>query len=186
MYWEISTSNLGFFLLFFIHLHMLLLSILTLFFNSILYPFGFNKSSDFSKKHKKAGISMFIQLWLMILLPYLLYYGNFLVVLGETVNFAVEGDEHIPAVALKIFLRDLQEPLLTFDLYQPILRLHSKQKLFPSTVWEEKLFFGLYSFFLPGFVLLHVTVDSKLDMSNYEKITRSTPRWYWISLLFFW
>lgn len=112
---------------------------------------------------------MFIQLWLMILLPYLLYYGNFLVVLGETVNFAVEGDEHIPAVALKIFLRDLQEPLLTFDLYQPILRLHSKQKLFPSTVWEEKLFFGLYSFFLPGFVLLHVTVDSKLDMSNYEK-----------------
>lgn len=129
---------------------------------------------------------MFIQLWLTILLPYLLYYGNFLVVLGETVNFAVEGDEHIPAVALKIFLRDLQEPLLTFDLYQPILRLHSKQKLFPSTVWEEKLFFGLYSFFLPGFVLLHVTVDSKLDISNYEKITRSTPRWYWISLLFFW
>nr|XP_034334113.1 rho GTPase-activating protein 8 isoform X14 [Crassostrea gigas] len=44
---------------------------------------------------------------------------------GETVNFAVEGDEHIPAVALKIFLRDLQEPLLTFDLYQPILRLHT-------------------------------------------------------------
>lgn len=124
---------------------------------------------------------MFIQLWLMILLPYLLYYGNFLVVLGETVNFAVEGDEHIPAVALKIFLRDLQEPLLTFDLYQPILRLHSKQKLFLSTLWEEKLFFGLYSFFLPGFVLLHVTVDSKLDMSNYKKITRSTPRWYYFS-----
>lgn len=98
----------------------------------------------------------------MILLPYLLYYGNSLVVLGETVNFAVEGDEHIPAVALKIFLRDLQEPLLTFDLYQPILRLHSKRKLFPSTVF--------------GFVLLHVTVDSKLDMSNNEKITRSTPR----------
>lgn len=92
---------------------------------------------------------MFIQLWLMILLPYLLYYGNFLVVLGETVNFAVEGDEHIPAVALKIFLRDLQEPLLTFDLYQPILRLHSKQKLFPSTVWEEKLFYTVS--FCPGF-----------------------------------
>ena len=45
---------------------------------------------------------------------------------GERVDFAVEGDEHIPAVALKIFLRDLQEPLLTFDLYQPVLRLHSK------------------------------------------------------------
>lgn len=84
----------------------------------------------------------------MILLPYLLYYGNFLVILGETVNFAVEGDEHIPAVALKIFLRDLQEPLLTFDLYQPILRLHSKRKLFPSTVWEEK-FFWFILFFLP-------------------------------------
>lgn len=90
----------------------------------------------------------------MILLPYLLYYGNFLVVLGETVNFAVEGDEHIPAVALKIFLRDLQEPLLTFDLYQPILRLHSKRKLFPLTVWEEKLFFGLYFFFCPRFFVI--------------------------------
>nr|XP_022293060.1 rho GTPase-activating protein 8-like isoform X9 [Crassostrea virginica] len=44
---------------------------------------------------------------------------------GERVDFAVEGDEHIPAVALKIFLRDLQEPLLTFDLYQPVLRLHT-------------------------------------------------------------
>ncbi|XP_061176305.1 rho GTPase-activating protein 8-like isoform X3 [Saccostrea echinata] len=44
---------------------------------------------------------------------------------GEKVDFSVEGDEHIPAVALKIFLRDLQEPLLTFDLYQPILRLHT-------------------------------------------------------------
>ena len=50
----------------------------------------------------------------------------FFFISGERVDFAVEGDEHIPAVALKIFLRDLQEPLLTFDLYQPVLRLHSK------------------------------------------------------------
>lgn len=89
---------------------------------------------------------MFIQLWLMILLPYLLYYGNSLVVLGETVNFAVEGDEHIPAVALKIFLRDLQEPLLTFDLYQPILRLHSKQKLFPFNFMGRKIVFWFMQF----------------------------------------
>lgn len=93
---------------------------------------------------------MFIQLWLMILLPYLLYYGNFLVVLGETVNFAVEGDEHIPAVALKIFLRDLQEPLLTFDLYQPILRLHSKQKLSPQLYGKKNCFLVYTVSFCPG------------------------------------
>ena len=52
--------------------------------------------------------------------------GLVFLISGERVDFAVEGDEHIPAVALKIFLRDLQEPLLTFDLYQPVLRLHSK------------------------------------------------------------
>lgn len=45
---------------------------------------------------------------------------------GLVVNFDEEGDVHIPAVILKTFLRDLAEPLLTFDLFQPVTRLHSK------------------------------------------------------------
>ena len=44
---------------------------------------------------------------------------------GENVDFDAINDVHIPAVALKTFLRDLQEPLLTFDLFQPVVRLHS-------------------------------------------------------------
>jgi hypothetical protein len=40
--------------------------------------------------------------------------------LGENIDFDEINDVHIPAVALKTFLRDLQEPLLTYDLYQPV------------------------------------------------------------------
>ncbi|XP_021340413.1 rho GTPase-activating protein 1-like isoform X2 [Mizuhopecten yessoensis] len=47
---------------------------------------------------------------------------------GLTVDFCTEGDVHIAAVILKTFLRELQEPLLTFDLYQPIVRLHNQDE----------------------------------------------------------
>ncbi|KAK7108356.1 hypothetical protein V1264_016104 [Littorina saxatilis] len=43
---------------------------------------------------------------------------------GEPVNFAEYGDVHVPAAILKKFLRELSEPLLTFDLFEPITRLH--------------------------------------------------------------
>ena len=49
-----------------------------------------------------------------------------LFLLGENIDFDEINDVHIPAVALKTFLRNLQEPLLTYDLYQPVVRLHSK------------------------------------------------------------
>lgn len=110
---------------------MLLLSILTSFFCSILYLFALKDPKlvsinqvIFLKSIKNCWDS---DVYLTVINNFVAFCIKrlFLVVLGETVNFAVEGDEHIPAVALKIFLRDLQEPLLTFDLYQPILRLHS-------------------------------------------------------------
>ncbi|KAK3098771.1 hypothetical protein FSP39_022963 [Pinctada imbricata] len=47
---------------------------------------------------------------------------------GEKVDFSVEGDVHIAAVALKTFLRDLQEPLLTYEVYQPVVRLHNLEE----------------------------------------------------------
>lgn len=42
---------------------------------------------------------------------------------GKVVNFDKLGDIHIPAALLKSFLRQLPEPLLTFDLYDHIVRV---------------------------------------------------------------
>lgn len=40
---------------------------------------------------------------------------------GKPVNFDDYGDVHIPAVILKTFLRELPQPLLTFEAYEQIL-----------------------------------------------------------------
>lgn len=45
---------------------------------------------------------------------------------GEEINFEEFNDVTIAAVTLKTFLRELQEPILTFELCEPILRLHGK------------------------------------------------------------
>ncbi|KAM4749446.1 rho GTPase-activating protein 8 [Rhinophrynus dorsalis] len=45
--------------------------------------------------------------------------------LGKPVNFDTYGDNHVPAVVLKSFLRELPEPLLTYDLYRPVLEITS-------------------------------------------------------------
>ncbi|XP_075458880.1 rho GTPase-activating protein 8 [Ascaphus truei] len=45
--------------------------------------------------------------------------------LGKPVDFDQYKDVHIPAVILKTFLRELPEPLLTFDSYRQILELTS-------------------------------------------------------------
>lgn len=44
---------------------------------------------------------------------------------GVTVDFGALADVHIPAVMLKKFLRELLEPLLTYDLFEPVTRLHN-------------------------------------------------------------
>jgi hypothetical protein len=38
--------------------------------------------------------------------------------IGENVDMTQLKDPHSPAVVLKIFLRELHEPLLTYDLYE--------------------------------------------------------------------
>ncbi|XP_059141851.1 rho GTPase-activating protein 8-like isoform X4 [Physella acuta] len=43
---------------------------------------------------------------------------------GETVDFDQYGDPHLAAAILKKFLRELQEPLMTYDLFEPLTRLH--------------------------------------------------------------
>ncbi|GAB1608704.1 rho GTPase-activating protein 1-like [Argonauta hians] len=43
---------------------------------------------------------------------------------GEKVDYSDYEDKHIPAVILKKFLRELPEPILTYDLAEPITRLY--------------------------------------------------------------
>ncbi|XP_052240817.1 rho GTPase-activating protein 8-like isoform X3 [Dreissena polymorpha] len=47
---------------------------------------------------------------------------------GEVINFEDYEDVTIAAVTLKTFLRELKEPILTFELYEPIVRLHGQDK----------------------------------------------------------
>ncbi|XP_021566632.1 rho GTPase-activating protein 8 isoform X1 [Carlito syrichta] len=44
---------------------------------------------------------------------------------GKPVNFDDYGDIHVPAVILKTFLRELPQPLLTFEAYEQILGITS-------------------------------------------------------------
>ena len=41
---------------------------------------------------------------------------------GETVAFNIDTDVHTAAVIVKTFLRELQEPLMTFQLYDEIIQ----------------------------------------------------------------
>ena len=45
---------------------------------------------------------------------------------GQRVDFATIGDIHIPAAILKSFLRQLPEPILTYDLYDHIIHVQCK------------------------------------------------------------
>ncbi|CAI8000737.1 Rho GTPase-activating protein 1 [Geodia barretti] len=45
---------------------------------------------------------------------------------GHEVDLESHGDPHLAAVLIKLFLRELPEPLLTFNLYDPILALKSR------------------------------------------------------------
>lgn len=47
-------------------------------------------------------------------------------------DFDQYNDLHLPAVILKTFLRELPEPLLTFDLYPHVVGFLSECPLLPS------------------------------------------------------
>ncbi|VDM22652.1 unnamed protein product [Hydatigera taeniaeformis] len=44
---------------------------------------------------------------------------------GGSVKFEAFGDPHLPASLIKTFLRELTEPILTYELYDAVLSLHS-------------------------------------------------------------
>ena len=58
-----------------------------------------------------------------VLIKYGFSYTQFVCLLGTHVDFESMGDVHIPAAILKSFLRQLPEPLLTYDLYDHIVHV---------------------------------------------------------------
>jgi hypothetical protein len=52
------------------------------------------------------------------------------------VNFDDYGDMHLPAVILKTFLRELPQPLLTFQAYEQILGITS---MYPLEPWPRRV-----------------------------------------------
>ncbi|KAM8974511.1 rho GTPase-activating protein 8 [Pelodytes ibericus] len=57
--------------------------------------------------------------------------------LGKPVNFDDFGNVHVPAVILKSFLRELPEPLLTYDSYRPILEITNVECILRVTRCRE-------------------------------------------------
>ena len=48
---------------------------------------------------------------------------------GEKVEFRDHGDVHLAAVLIKLFFRELPEPVLTFDSYNTITKLKGVRAL---------------------------------------------------------
>ncbi|BFZ24776.1 hypothetical protein BsWGS_27815 [Bradybaena similaris] len=62
---------------------------------------------------------------------------------GERIDFHAYNDPHLAAAILKKFLRELQEPIMTYDLFEPITRLHyletSKQLSEVQRILQDEL-----------------------------------------------
>uniref|UniRef100_A0A8D0RL56 Rho GTPase activating protein 8 n=1 Tax=Sus scrofa TaxID=9823 RepID=A0A8D0RL56_PIG len=58
---------------------------------------------------------------------------------GKPVNFDDYGDIHVPAVILKTFLRELPQPLLTFEAYEQILGITSVESSLRVTCCRQIL-----------------------------------------------
>ena len=70
----------------------------------------------------RAMLDVSVYLFYILLLPYP----------GREVDFESFYDIHIPAVIMKSFLRQLPEPLLTFDLYDHIIHVQCAYAYFFS------------------------------------------------------
>ncbi len=91
---------------------------------------------------------------------------------GEIVQFVPEEDVHVAAVLLKKFLRELPEPLLTFQLYDDIKNIHGKIKSRRTESYPhpENLYFPVIlasqypksSKYYISFIYLCMSIDNKL------------------------
>ncbi len=56
---------------------------------------------------------------------------------GEMVKLAELGDCHLPAVLIKLFLRELPEPLLTFKAYSSIVEIRGELAKFIVAIFSH-------------------------------------------------
>lgn len=77
---------------------------------------------------------------------------------GKPVCFDDYGDIHVPAVILKTFLRELEEPILTFELYDEIMTFQG----IDGTQFILKFIFGVLTLQLNSFVILHQPILKSL------------------------
>ncbi|KAB0350777.1 hypothetical protein FD754_015634 [Muntiacus muntjak] len=92
---------------------------------------------------------------------------------GKPVNFDDYGDIHLPAVILKTFLRELPQPLLTFEAYEQILEITSVESSLRVTCCRQILQnlpehnYAILSY-LMGFLheVSQESISNKMNSSN--------------------
>jgi len=77
---------------------------------------------------------------------------------GREVDFAELSNVHIPAAMLKSFLRQLPEPLLTYELYDHIVRVQCMYHISAAYIPSWSNFWHMYS--------LHTVGNLPLDQWN--------------------
>ena len=81
-------------------------------------------------------------------------------VLGKEVDLFEYGDPHVAAVLIKLFLRDLPEPLLTFQAYSKIVGIRSELHVVKLTVTVSSFTRQLSLFLFTCLVQLMTTPDN--------------------------
>jgi Rho GTPase-activating protein 1 len=91
---------------------------------------------------------------------------------GHEVDLESHGDPHLAAVLIKLFLRELPEPLLTFDLYDPILELKSLPPEVKVPVVRDMLRNRLPPI---NFTILKYLVTFLVRVADHEETNKMSP-----------
>uniref|UniRef100_A0A673I7H7 Rho GTPase-activating protein 1-like n=1 Tax=Sinocyclocheilus rhinocerous TaxID=307959 RepID=A0A673I7H7_9TELE len=85
---------------------------------------------------------------------------------GEEVSFSQLDDVHLAAVILKMFLRELPEPLLTYQLYNDIVNFHSENTKHNALTYQhQQLPESSHTLFLI-FIVINVQVSAESEVNK--------------------
>eukprot|EP00058_Branchiostoma_floridae_P004180 XP_002589668.1 hypothetical protein BRAFLDRAFT_117262 [Branchiostoma floridae] len=93
---------------------------------------------------------------------------------GRTVNWMELGDPHLAAAILKTFLREMPEPLITFQLYDEVMRIHGELDGNDRLMATKELISGK----LPelNYVVLKYLVDFLEEVILYSEENKMTAQ----------
>ncbi|XP_078663300.1 rho GTPase-activating protein 8-like isoform X1 [Branchiostoma floridae x Branchiostoma belcheri] len=93
---------------------------------------------------------------------------------GRTVNWTELGDPHLAAAILKTFLREMPEPLITFQLYDEVMRIHGELDGNDRLMATKELISGK----LPelNYVVLKYLVDFLEEVILYSEENKMTAQ----------